>query len=160
MSWSRAELAIPQGAHLAPQCLPGDADPKLLPQPLAKIDQTPAHDIVDGWDRTALNDRRQRPPMRVGQSRLRAGRLAIDQAIRPLRVEPQHPVPDDLLPDITDARCLAAAAAIVDHRQCQQPTCLLRILRSSCQPPQITASEVRAKRDRCCHGGHPYCPPS
>ena len=111
MTGPRAELAISQGTHFATQRLAGHADPKLLPQPLAKIDQTPANNIVDGRDRTTLNDRRQRSPMRVGQSRFRARRLAVQQAIRPLRVEPQHPVPDDLQSDIADARCLTAAAA-------------------------------------------------
>src|SRR5690349_6303618 len=147
MTWPRAELAISQGTHFATQRLTGHADPKLLPQPLAKIDQTPAHNIVDGRDRTTLNDRRQRSPMRVGQSRLRARRLAVYQTIRPLRVEPQHPVPDDLQSDIADARCLTAAAAVVDHRQCQQAAGLSCILRPPCQTSQITASEVRPKRD-------------
>jgi len=102
VAWPSRELPIAKGAQFAAQCLPSDADPELLPQPLAEIDQPPAHDTVDGIDRTTFDDCCQRRPMRLGQPRRRPGRLAIDQAIRSFRVEPQHPVPNDLQADIAD----------------------------------------------------------
>ena len=149
------EFAVTQTAQFPAQRLSGDADPELFPQPLAEIDQTPAHDTVDGRDRTALDGGRQRRAVVFVQPRLRPRRLAIDQTIRPCRVEPQHPVPNDLQADIADPSGITAAAAIVDRRQRLQPTCLLRILRSSCQPPQICTSEVGPKRYRSCHREHP-----
>src|SRR3954447_10781823 len=83
MARSSSELAITQAAQLAAQRLPGDVDPKLLPKPLAEIDQAPAHDAMDGRDRTALDYCRQRCAMFLVQPRLRPRRLAIDQAIGP-----------------------------------------------------------------------------
>lgn len=160
MAWPGAQLAIPQSAQLTTQRLPGDADLKLFPQPLAEIDQAPAHHTVDSRDRTTLDDGHQRLPMRVGQPWRRSRSLAVDQAIRSLGIEPQHPVSNDLQPDIADMRRLAATATVVGRRQGKQSPGLLRILRPSRQSSQIGTREVRPKRYRCCHGGHPHCPPS
>jgi hypothetical protein len=55
----------------------------------------------------------------------------------------------------SNPRGITATAAVVDRRQRQQSTRLLRVLRSSCQPPQIRASDVGSERNRCCHGEHP-----
>ena len=41
------ELPVAHGAKLSAQGLLGDADPKLLPQPLAQIDKPPAYDAVE-----------------------------------------------------------------------------------------------------------------
>jgi len=131
MAWPGAQLAIPQSAQLTTQRLPGDADLKLFPQPLAEIDQAPAHNTVDRRDRTTLDDGRQRLPMRVGQPWRRSRSLAVDQALRSLLIEPQHPVPNNLQPDIADMRRLAATATIIDRCQAKQSARLLRILRSS-----------------------------
>ena len=133
MAGPSTELAITQGAQLAAQCLPCDADPELLPQPLAEIDQPPTHDTVDSRDRTTLDDGYQCLPMHTGQSSLRSRCLAFDQAIRSHRVEPQHPVSNDLQADIANARRLAAAAAVTNRRQSQQAACLLSIQRASRQ---------------------------
>jgi hypothetical protein len=61
-----AKLAIAKAAQLATQRLPGDANPELLPQPLAEIDQPPTHDTVDCRDRATLDDGYQRLPMHRG----------------------------------------------------------------------------------------------
>ena len=148
MAWPSTELAIAQATQLATQRLPGHADPELLPQPLAEIDQPPTHNIVDRGDRTVLDHGHQRLPMRFGQSRLGARGLAVDQTTRSFRVEPQHPVPDDLQPDIADTRRVTATAAIIDLRQSQKPTGLSRILRPSRQTSQIRTSKVGSERDR------------
>ena len=133
MAWPSTELAIAQATQLATQRLPGNTDPELLPQPLAEIDQPPTHDAVDRRDRTAFDGSHQRLPMHLGQSRFRPRGLAVNQAIRSFRVEPQHPVPNNLQPDIADTRRIASTAAIVDLRQSQQPTGLSRIPRASRQ---------------------------
>jgi hypothetical protein len=148
MARPRAELAIAQRAKLTAQRLPGHADAELLPQPLTEIDQPPPHNIVDRGDRTVLDHGHQRLPMRFGQSRLGARCLAVDQTIRSFRVEPQHPVPDDLQPDIADTRRVPATAAIIDLRQSQKPTGLSRILRASRQTSKIRTSKVGSERDR------------
>jgi hypothetical protein len=151
MARPSAELAITQSAHLATQRLPSDAEPELFPQPLAEIDQAPAHDAMDSRDRTALDHCRQRCAIFLDYAGLPPRRLAIDQAIRSFVVEPQHPVPNDLQTDIADPRSITATAAIIDRSQRQQPARLLRILGPACQPPQIRTSEVRPERYRCCH---------
>ena len=143
------ELAITQRAHFATKRLPGDADPEFLPQPLAQINQPPAYDTMDSGDRTALDDARQRLPMHLRQSGVGAGRLPVDQPIRSIRVEPQHPVPNDLQPDIADTSRVAPTAAIVDLRKSQQAAGLSRIIRTARQASQIRTSEVASKRDRC-----------
>src|ERR1700739_1218162 len=91
MARPSGEPAITQAVQLTAQRLSGDADPKLLPQPLAEIDQTPAHAAMNGRDRAALDSCRQRRAMVVVQPEFRPGRLAIDQTVRTLLVEPQHP---------------------------------------------------------------------
>src|SRR3954468_13488817 len=92
MAWSSRELAITQAPQLAAQRLPGNVDPKLLPKPLAEIDQTPAHDAMDSRDWTAPDHCRQRCAMFLDQLGLLPRRLAIDQTILSFLVEPQHPV--------------------------------------------------------------------
>jgi hypothetical protein len=149
------ELAIAQGAQLATQGLSGDADLEFLPQPLAQIDHPPAHDPMDGGDRPALDGRRQRRTMHLVQSRHWPWRLAVNQTVRPFRIEPQYPVPHDLQTNIADARGIAAARAVVDRSQRQQPTRLLGVLRTSRQATHLRSTEVQSKRYRCGHGGHP-----
>jgi len=69
MTGTRRELAVTHGAQFAAQCLFGDDDAEFLPNPLAEIDDPPAYDAVNRGDRTALNDRGQRGPMRIVQPR-------------------------------------------------------------------------------------------
>jgi len=64
----------------------------ILPYPLAEIDDPPAYDAMSGGDRTALDDRGQRGPMHIIQSGSLPRRLSIDQAVRPVSVELEHPV--------------------------------------------------------------------
>ena len=57
-------------------------------------DPTPVH-AMNGGDRPALDDRRQRPPMRVIEKRGLPRRLAVDQALGPLGAELDDPITDD-----------------------------------------------------------------
>jgi hypothetical protein len=59
--------------------------------------------------------------MRVVQPRGLPRRLAINQAVRALRVELDHPVANDLQPNGADLRRLGAARAVVNRRKGQQP---------------------------------------
>jgi hypothetical protein len=84
MARTSRKLAVAHGAQFAAQRLLGDDDAEFFPYPLTEIDDPPANDTVSGWDRTALDDRGQRGPMRIVQPRRLSGRFSIDQA-RPAR---------------------------------------------------------------------------
>ena len=58
-----------------------DDDAELLEDPLRQVPQPPAHHPVDGWDRTAVHERHQRPALFLGQFRLAPGAL---RSISPL----------------------------------------------------------------------------
>jgi hypothetical protein len=47
MTRSGGQLAVAHGAQFPAQRLLGDADPELLPDPLAQIDQPPAHHAIN-----------------------------------------------------------------------------------------------------------------
>src|SRR4051794_41668467 len=87
MARAGRELAIVHGAQLPAQGLFGDRDPELLPEPLDEVDQTPAHHAVDGRDGPLLDNGLQGRAMRIGEFRGLAGRLAVDQALRPMGIE-------------------------------------------------------------------------
>ena len=65
MARAGREFAIAHGAQFPAERLLGDRDPELLVQPLAKIDDPPAHDAMDRWRRPTLDDRGKRRPVRV-----------------------------------------------------------------------------------------------
>ena len=54
------ELAITHGAQLAAQRLLGDDDAEFFENPLAEIDDPPAHDPMNRRNRAALDDRGER----------------------------------------------------------------------------------------------------
>jgi hypothetical protein len=100
---------------------------------------------MDRRDRAAVDLRGQRPAMRLGQPRRRARRLAVAQPIRPLGVEPDHPVAHDLQRDAAEPRRLRAAATIVDHRQGQQPPGLSSLLAAPRRLRKTDASKSARK---------------
>ena len=75
MARTSRELAITHGAQFPAQRLLGDDDPEFLKNPLAEIDDPPAHDAVNRWDWTALDDRRQRHTVLSVQPRRLSGAL-------------------------------------------------------------------------------------
>jgi len=68
--------------------------------------------------------------------------LAIKQAVRATRVEPQDPVAHNLKGHTPDLGSLAPAAAVVNLSQGQQPTGLVRAFRLPRQLPQGSAIKV------------------
>lgn len=122
MARARCQLAIAHGAELTAQRLGADRHCKLVTEPLHEIDQSPAHDAVRRRDRATLDGRRQRCPLMRIKARATPRGLAIDQAIRSVTVEPQHPVSHRLQANATGARSFAPAATAVNHRQRQKPT--------------------------------------
>ena len=87
MARTRRELTIPHSAQFAAQGLLGHHAAELLENPLAEIDDSPAHDAVNRRDRAALDDSGERGAMCVVQPGRLSGRLAIKQPVRPMRVE-------------------------------------------------------------------------
>ena len=130
MARTRRELAVTHGAQFAAQRLFGDDDAEFLPSPLAQIDDPPAYDAVNGGDRTALDDRGQRGPMGIVQPRRLPGRLSVDQAIRPISVELENPIANDLKRHADNLGRLDALGAFVNRRQSQKSPRLRSILRA------------------------------
>ena len=82
MARASRELAITHLAQHAAQRLLGDDDAEFLENPLAEIDDPPAHNPVNRRNWAALDDRDKRGAMRVVQPRRLPRRLAINQAVR------------------------------------------------------------------------------
>ena len=106
MAWAGREFAVAQDAQLPAERLLGDRDAELLKYPLRQIDQPPAHHAVNRWDRAALDHPRDGLALGITELRGLARRLAITKAVGAPRVEPQHPIPDDLKPNPAELRCL------------------------------------------------------
>ena len=70
-------------------------------------------------DRALLDNPGKGPALFVVELRLLARCLAVDQSVRPLRVETQNPVPDHLQADSPDTGRVRPSPAIVNLRQCQ-----------------------------------------
>src|ERR1700734_2763860 len=135
------ELTISHGAQFPAQCLLGDDDAEFLEDPLAEVDDPPAHDAMHGRDRAAFEYRGERGAVRAVQTRRLSGRLAINQPSRPMGVELQHPIANDLEPPPADLRRLGPARAVVNRRQRQKPPGLRPILR----PPRGSPHHPRIK---------------
>jgi len=80
---ARGQLAVVHGPQLAAQRLLGHRHVMLFPQPLAQIDQPPAHHAMHRRGRSALDRRRQRRPVRVSEPGRLARRLAVEQPLGP-----------------------------------------------------------------------------
>jgi hypothetical protein len=65
-------------------------------EPLDQVDQPPTDNPVDRRDRTALDNLHKRLALRIVEQRRFARSLAVEQPIRPIGVEANNPVPDNL----------------------------------------------------------------
>ena len=97
--------------------------------------------------------------MRVVQPRRLPLRLAVDQAVRALRVELDHPVANHLQPHAPELRRLSARGAVVNRRKSQQPTRLRPVLRPFRRRPQPTRAIIIPKTNCCRHGEPPAVRP-
>ena len=68
MTGTSRELTISHGAQFPAQCLLGDDDAEFLEDPLAEVDDPPAHDARHGRDRAALEYRGERDAVRAVQT--------------------------------------------------------------------------------------------
>ena len=110
---ARRQLAVSHGTQLAAQCLGADRHRELVTDPLHKINQSPAHDAVCRGNGATLDSRRQRRPLVRIEARATPGGFAVDQAIRSVAVEPEHPVPYRLQAYPTGTRRSAPAATVL-----------------------------------------------
>ncbi len=113
------EFAVAQGAQLPAERLLGDREAEFLEDPLREIDQPPPHHAVDRWDRATLDHLGDHPALAVIELGGPARRLAIQKTLRPPRIEPQNPVPDDLERHPANLRRLGAGRPVVNGRQGQ-----------------------------------------
>jgi hypothetical protein len=91
MAGAGRELAITHLAQRAAESLLGDGDTKFLENPLAEINNPPAHHPMDRRNRPALEDCGQRRVMSVVQPQRLSRSFAIDQPFRSIGVELHHP---------------------------------------------------------------------
>jgi hypothetical protein len=131
MARPRRELAIAHGAQFAAHGRFGRGEAELVEQPLAKVDDPPAHDAMDRRRRAGLDDARERGAMLVLQKRRLPRHLAIDKAIRAVNVEAKNPVANDLKRHAADLRRLAACRPVVNRRKGEEPSGLWPVLRTS-----------------------------
>jgi len=118
-------------------------DRKFLVEPLYQADQSPAPNPVDRRDRTALDVSRKRLTLGIIELGPLARRLAINQRIRATGIEPHNPFAPNLQTHSADPGRVAAAAAIIDLSQRQQPAALVRVLGLPCQTPQGRPVKIR-----------------
>ena len=149
------ELTKAHRAQLTAQGLRRDRDAELLPQPLPEIAQPPAHHALGRGDRTAVDLRRQRLAVRVGQQRRRAWCATVDQPRWPLGIEAHHPVANDLQGDMAQPRRLRARATIIYRGQGKQAPGLGRVLAPPRQATELSGAEVGTKGDCAWHGEPP-----
>src|SRR2546423_11387671 len=101
----------------------------LLVEPHDQIARPPANHTVDRRDRTLLYDPSEKGPVRIVELGRHARRRDIDETVRPLRVEPDHPVPQRLAIHPADLRRVFPRGPIEHTRNRQQPSRLRGILR-------------------------------
>src|ERR1035438_4522485 len=146
MTGAGRQLTVTHRAKLPAQRLLGDRDAELLVYPLRKIDQPPAYDTVDRRDRAALDHPHNRLALHIIEPRGLTWRFAVKQAGSTPRIEPHHPVPDDLQRHPANPRRLGAGRPIVNGRQRQKPPSLRAILRLPRERAQLRCLEVPAQR--------------
>ncbi len=78
-------------------------------------------------------------------------RLAVKQALGPVGVEAEHPVPNRLQADAADLRRRAPRTTIIDYRQRQQSPNLVCVPAQSRQPSKTGPIEILPQHNRQCH---------
>ena len=71
---------------------------------MRQVPEIPAHHTMDRRDQPALDEPCQRFAWIVIELGQLARRLSVDQSLRTIPIDAQHPVPDHLKPDIADPR--------------------------------------------------------
>ena len=155
MAGTGRKLAIAHGSQLPAQCLLGDGDAELLEDPLRQIDQPPAHNTMDRRDRATFDHPRDGLALGIVELWGLARRFAVKQAVRASRIEPDHPIPDDLESDTAELCRLAARPTVIDHRQSKKPSGLRAVFRLLRKPAQLGSVEIPTQGNRNRHGEPP-----
>src|SRR5208337_475587 len=148
-------LAIAHGAQFPAQDLLGHRDAIVLENPLCEINQPPAHYPVGGWIGAVLDLLGKGAPVLVLEQGRLARCLAILEALRTLGIEAQHPITDRLQADATDARRIAARAAVKNLGKRQQTTGKGGILALLGEGTKLKSCKIRPKGNRHRHGESP-----
>ena len=96
MARASGQFPVAHRPEFAAHGLRGDHDAELPQDPSTQIDKPPADDLMDCWDRPALDDRHKRRAMRIVQSRWLALRLTVNEPAWTQSIELQHPIAHDL----------------------------------------------------------------
>ena len=159
MARASRELAITHLAQHAAQRLLGDDDAEFLENPLAEIDDPPAHDpVIAGIG----------PLSMIAASAARCtsfNRGGCPGALRSIR--PSGPCALNLTtqsrttcsPTPADLRRLSARGAVVNRRKSQQPARLRPVLRPFRRRPQPARAIIIPKTNCCRHGEPPAVRP-
>src|ERR1019366_3554694 len=114
VAWPGREFTVAHGAQFPAERLLGDGDAELLEDPLRKIDQPPANDVMDRRNWAALDHSGDRLALGVIELGRLPRRLTVQQPVGPPRVKSQHPVPDDLTPNTANLRRLGGCRTVVE----------------------------------------------
>jgi len=87
MAWARRELAKAHLAQFPAQGLRGQSDAEFRENPLAQIDEPPAHHAVKRRDWTLVDHLGERRAVGVFELRRLAQRLLVDEAVGTMGVE-------------------------------------------------------------------------
>ena len=139
--------AIDHGPQLPAQGLLGDTDSELLAKPLVQIDDPPAHNAMDRRRRSLFDDRGQSRSMCVVEPGRLSWRLTVDQAVRSMCVELDHPVANDLQRHPTDPGRFSARRTFVDRRIRQKPSRLRPVLGLPGSSPARLRIKIVPKRN-------------
>ena len=128
---------------------------KLLIEPHDQIARPPANHAVDRRDRPLLHDPGEKSPVRIIELGRHARRRDIDETVRPLLVEPDHPIPQCLTIHPADLRRVFPRGPVKHSRDRQQPSRLRGILCAFRKQANLAGRIVRPHRNCLAHGKHP-----
>src|SRR5262249_16263341 len=120
-----------------------------------KTGRPPAHYAVDCWNRPLLHDPGEKSLVRVVKLGRHTRGGNVDETIRPLLVESDHPVPQRLTIHSADLRRLFPRGSVEHRRDRQQPPRLRGILRPLSKPANLASRIVRPHRNGLAHGKRP-----
>src|SRR6478752_2906960 len=121
-------------------------------QPHDQVKAPPAYHAMDGRNRPFVHDPSQKCPMPLVELCRRTWRGDIDQTIRPLLVEPDHPVAKRLPVHHADLGGLRPRRTIEHRSNPQKTPDLIAVLRPSRQSAQLNRCKIPSNRYRLAHG--------
>src|SRR5262249_2058369 len=130
-------------------------EPELLMQPHDQIARPPAHHAMDRSDRALLYDSGEKGLVHGVELRRHSWRRNIDETVRSLLVEPDHPVPQRLTIHAANLCRLFPRGPLEHGRNRQQPSRLRSVFRSPGKPANLAGVIVRPPRNSLAHGKPP-----